>query len=165
MGSATGAIKAAARRLGISETDYVARTAAGLKWCTACSAWHALTMFPKDGSRGDGVSASCAIAQRARYRRTYAPKPRPASGRRFKAARPDDRKQARRRVNHLVDIGTLPRPAHVPCADCGHSGPDRRHEYDHHLGYAPEHHEHVEAVCSQCHRKRAIARGEWKRHV
>ena len=40
--------------------------------------------------------------------------------------------------------------------DCGHeygSG-ERRHEYDHHLGYAAEHHEDVEAVCSKCHHAR-----------
>lgn len=35
-----------------------------------------------------------------------------------------------------------------------------RHEYDHHLGYGAAHHEHVEAVCSRCHHRRAEERKE-----
>lgn len=45
----------------------------------------------------------------------------------------------------------------LPCVDCGHirsNSEERRHEYDHHLGYAAEHHEHVEPVCTTCHHRR-----------
>lgn len=31
-------------------------------------------------------------------------------------------------------------------------------EYDHHLGYAAEHHEDVEAVCTTCHHAREVER-------
>ena len=37
------------------------------------------------------------------------------------------------------------------------------YEYDHHLGYAAEHHEHhehVEALCSKCHHAREVLRAE-----
>ena len=54
---------------------------------------------------------------------------------------------------------TRPHPHDLPCVDCGHvwfKG-ERRHEYDHHLGYAPEHHLDVVARCTICHAAR-----EWK---
>jgi hypothetical protein len=41
---------------------------------------------------------------------------------------------------------------------------ERRHEYDHHLGYAAEHHGDVEAVCTVCHRARVDARCELVQH-
>ena len=45
-----------------------------------------------------------------------------------------------------------------PCPTVRALGGDRRHEYDHHLGYASEHHEHVEPVCSACHHEREVVR-------
>lgn len=76
------------------------------------------------------------------------------AGRRFKAARDGDKRQARRRVNHLVAVGVLPKPSAVACVDCEHIGDDVAHEYDHHLGYFAEHHVHVQAVCKPCHAAR-----------
>lgn len=73
-----------------------------------------------------------------------------------------DRKQARQRINVEVRTGRRPHPNALPCADCGHvwSHGDRRHEYDHHKGYAAEHHYDVEAVCTTCHAQRSYRRGE-----
>ncbi len=70
--------------------------------------------------------------------------------------RDGDFKQARGRVNHLVNVGLLPDPNDVPCADCGHvfAVGERRHEYDHHHGYDAQHHECVESVCTTCHHAR-----------
>lgn len=51
--------KTAAKRIGISLEEYVARIASGEKWCTFCKAWHPRTIFGVDKSRGDGLSASC----------------------------------------------------------------------------------------------------------
>lgn len=67
-----------------------------------------------------------------------------------------DKKQARQRVNVEVRSGRRPHPNELPCADCGHvwRPGDRRHEYDHYLGYASEHHYDVESVCTKCHVKR-----------
>jgi hypothetical protein len=65
-------------------------------------------------------------------------------------------------VNYLVEARLIPHPNELPCVDCGHEWApgQRRHEYDHHLGYAPEHHEHVEAVCTLCHHRREDERRE-----
>jgi hypothetical protein len=85
----------------------------------------------------------------------YGPPPAPS--------RDGDKRQARKRVNQMVLSGQLPEPDDRPCADCGHLGLGRRHEYDHHKGYGAEHHATVEPVCASCHRKRALGRGEWHR--
>jgi hypothetical protein len=72
------------------------------------------------------------------------------------APRDGDRKQARQRINVEVRTGRRPHPNDLPCVDCGHvwSKGERRHEYDHHLGYAAEHHGDVQSVCTLCHTKR-----------
>lgn len=76
--------------------------------------------------------------------------------------RDGDKKQARQRINVEVRTGRRPHPNSLPCADCGHvwAEGERRHEYDHHKGYAPESHLEVESVCTTCHRARCDARGE-----
>ncbi|WP_175974548.1 hypothetical protein [Burkholderia sp. BCC1047] len=87
----------------------------------------------------------------------------PATGRPGPAATPardGDKVQARQRVNVEVRTGRRPHPNDLPCVDCGHiyAIGERRHEYDHHLGYAAEHHLDVQAVCTSCHAKRDSAR-------
>lgn len=147
---------------GMSEAAYRERMASGDKWCYACKDWHGRDAFASDVSRGDGLSPICKKTANARCRRLYVRRTRPAPGRRFVPIRDGDKRQAERRVNHLVDVGLLPSPGALACCDCGHRSRERRHEYDHYLGYAAEHHEHVQAVCSRCHRRRAIVRGEWR---
>lgn len=73
-----------------------------------------------------------------------------------KAPRAGDKVQARQRVNVEVRTGRRPHPNTLPCADCGHiwKPGERRHEYDHHKGYAAEHHLDVEPVCTKCHARR-----------
>ena len=77
-------------------------------------------------------------------------------------ARDNDRQQARQRINVEVRSGRRLHPNVLPCTDCGHiwKQGERRHEYDHHLGYAPENHLSVQSVCTSCHKKRTIAAGE-----
>lgn len=79
-----------------------------------------------------------------------------------KPPRDGDREQARQRINVEVRTGRRPRPNDLPCAQCGHvwRPGERRHEYDHHLGYSAEHHMDVEPVCTTCHRARCETRGE-----
>lgn len=89
----------------------------------------------------------------------------PATGRPGPAALPPrdgDKEQARQRINVEVRTGRRPHPNSLPCTDCGHvwfKG-ERRHEYDHHLGYAPEHHLDVEPVCTTCHHARDDAKAQ-----
>lgn len=68
----------------------------------------------------------------------------------------DQKDAARIAVNVEVRFGRLPRPNTLPCTDCGHiwKPGERRHEYDHHNGYAPEHYLDVEPVCTTCHARR-----------
>ena len=69
--------------------------------------------------------------------------------------RPGDKKQARRRVNYLVEIGELPHPNDLLCVDCDHKHDGvGRHEYDHYDGYSGGSQEMVEPVCGKCHHKR-----------
>lgn len=76
------------------------------------------------------------------------------------APRDGDKKQARQRINVEVRTGYRPHPNSLPCTDCGHlwSEGERRHEYDHHLGYGAAHHYDVEPVCTECHAKRDSAK-------
>lgn len=152
--------KAAAARLGVPLAEYDRRRASGEKWCTGCKQWHRRTSFTIDRSRGDGVAKWCRTYASSHGRNRYQPKSRPIPGRRYVPARPGDRAQARRRINHLVDIGQLPHPNTVPCADCGHVFMHgvRRHEYDHYLGYDANNHEDVEPVCTRCHHAREAQR-------
>ncbi len=151
---------AAAARIGVTLDVYDRRRAAGGKWCCGCKSWQPMTDFNADRSRGDGLNNWCRPCAHARGRASYQPRPRPSAGRRFVAARDGDALQARRRVHHLIDVGLIPDPNDLPCADCGHQHTEgeRRHEYDHHLGYAAEHHEHVEPVCTTCHHTRETLR-------
>ena len=153
--------KTAAARIGISAGEYVRLCNEGKKRCTDCKFWKMQKEFSNDRSRGDGKASRCGSCSKKRHLSSYEPRPGPESGRRFVEARDGDRKQARRRVNFLVESGLIPNPNTLPCSDCGltHKDHGKRHEYDHHNGYAASHHEDVEAVCSGCHHAREAARG------
>lgn len=160
MGSALGCRKVAAARAGVSVEEYVARVESGEKWCTGCKEWHSRAAFGDDASRSDGLAASCLVARKARHAIVYVKRGRRSTRGVFRAATRDgDKRQARARVNHAVDVGQIPDPNSLPCADCGHvySG-QTRHEYDHYLGYSAEHQMSVQAACAPCHRRREIGR-------
>lgn len=59
MGSPTGALKTAAKRLGISVDEYLSLVASGQKHCRGCDNWRELEAFAVDRSRGDGRSPVC----------------------------------------------------------------------------------------------------------
>lgn len=79
-----------------------------------------------------------------------------------KPPRDGDKVQARQRINVEVRMGRRAHPNTMACVDCGHvwRESERRHEYDHHLGYGAEHHYDVEPVCTKCHRHRCDVRKE-----
>lgn len=156
-----GALKIAAARAGLTLDAYTARIAAGEKRCTGCKAWHPRSVFQADGTRYDGLSASCSEHRKRTTRRPLPHKSRanPLTGRPGTAPHPPrdgDKKQARQRVNVEVRQGFRPHPNTLPCTDCGHiwQPGERRHEYDHHKGYASAHHLDVEPVCTKCHGQR-----------
>lgn len=164
-GRKLGALKTAAVRVGLSLHDYLSKISNGLKWCHGCRAWRPVENFGKDRTRGDGLSARC-----LRHRRVETKQPRkaginPVTGRPGpapKLAESGNKLQARQRINIEVRTGRRSSPNDLPCVDCGHlyREGERRHEYDHHLGYDAEHHYDVESVCSTCHRARTTSRGE-----
>lgn len=128
------------------------------KWCTRCKTEHPISAFGRDRSRGDGLSASCLASRRVAERKPQ----RGSLGRRkwLKPTRDGDKRQARRRINYLVEQGRIPHPDDLPCTDCGDGvyANSYRHEYDHALGYDGENQLIVEAVCSRCHHNREDAR-------
>ena len=155
--TAAGRLKVSARVRGVSVAEYKRRTLAGLKHCATCKRWRHLAFFHIDSKRYDGRAPACRECTNQASRDSYQPRPRPSRGRRYVRARDRDRKQARRRVNYLVEAGILAHPNGLPCADCGHthtSGRHRRHEYHHANGYAAPDHERVIVVCTKCHAKR-----------
>ena len=160
MRTAEGVLRTAAKRVGLTTSEYLDRLNAGLLHCFRCQDWHPAGEFGLDRSRSRGRAASCKRSKNAAAGRAYTRRPGPPSGRRYVPARDEDREQARRRVNYLVEIGLLPAPNTLPCKDCGHlwEPGGRRHEYDHYLGYAAEHHEDVEPVCTTCHHQREVTR-------
>lgn len=135
------------------------------KWCAQCKTRHPVEAFGKDRTRGDGLAVYCLSSRRTG--RPYGWHGRPANnpltgrpGPAPQSPRDGDKAQARQRINVEVRTGRRSHPNTLPCADCGHvhAEGERRHEYDHHLGYAPEHHYSVESVCTTCHSARC-----WKR--
>ncbi len=154
MGSLIGATKTAAHRAGISLSEYLSLNEKGLKRCFACGKWLYFSNYAIDRSRGDGLSASCKDCRNYISRQNYQPVPtemrQPAGPQRI-PRRDGDVTQANSRINHDVRQGLRPNPNNLHCAKCGHKGPDRRHEYHHHMGYQATHHYDVLPLCTCCH--------------
>src|SRR5262245_30203812 len=126
-----GAIRSSAKKLGITEAEHRALSAAGLKRCTVCKQWRSRKIFGCDASRHDGLAASCLPCRKVLYKRLYVPRPKVNNaGRRYSESRDGDKRQARGRANILVRSGLLPNPNTIPCVDCNHFGDGPRHEYD-----------------------------------
>lgn len=165
-GTAAGALKRRAAAIGLTPEALLAREAAGERWCYRCEAFHPRADFGNDSTRADGRERSCRASRNRSARERYTPHPALRHGPLPNPPRDGDREQARQRVNVLVRTGRLPHPNALACTDCGHEWAEgeRRHEYDHYLGYAAEHHLHVEPVCTTCHRRRCDDRGEIEQH-
>lgn len=163
-----GAIKIAARKAGLSAQAYLHNISVGLKWCSKGHHWCPKEDFHSDQSRYDGLSAHCKSCLRTGNPVGWHARPaiNPLTGRPGpapKPARDGDMIQARQRINVEVRTGHRAHPSTLPCTDCSHIGKGRKHEYDHHLGYAGKHHLDVEPVCVLCHAKRESSRGKRER--
>jgi hypothetical protein len=130
------------------------------KACAHCGVTKAPAAFARDRSRPDGLTYWCRECRNARGRASYDPKGPPGRRGWLAATRDGDGKQARRRVNYLVEQGLLSPPGDEPCWDCAdmslHDGGP--HEYDHARGYDGENQLYVEPVCQRCHQNREEAR-------
>jgi hypothetical protein len=65
------AAKHAKTRVLITERDYRAKIAAGLKWCSDCKMWHPRSAFGPDRSRRDGLDIRCRKAHSRRNSGLY----------------------------------------------------------------------------------------------
>jgi len=143
-----GAIKIAAKKAGISISEYVARISSGKKKCTICKEWLDIDNFDADKSRCDRKAARCKICAKAIWRRKA------MTSNKRSERRDGDKKQARIRINHDIKAGIRPNPNDLYCSLCGHKGLDKRHEYHHTQGYSAMHHYDVLPLCSSCHHKK-----------
>jgi hypothetical protein len=158
-GRRLGAFKTAAAKLGIPFEEYVTEIEAGKKNCIDCRLWKDRGDFYPDSSRWDGVAAKCQKCSATRHKQAYIPPPVQDFGRPGPDPKPytgtgeaeSDRVKARELVNKEVAKGRRPDPNDLFCVKCGHKDSDRRHEYHHHMGYAPEHVFDVLPLCSACH--------------
>ncbi len=142
-----------ADKTGISWTDATWR-------CYACEVVKVAAEFGRDRSRPHGLSFICRTCKNERARARHVPSI--LSRRRgwIAPTRDGDKKQARRRINYLVEQGRIPNPNDLPCVDCAdEQGFDsKRHEYDHAKGYDGVNQLYVEPVCTPCHHHREEAR-------
>lgn len=132
------------------------------KWrrrCSSCAQELPRAAFASDRSRSEGLSFICRACRNARARAQYVPREKKLRGW-LVPVRDGDKRQARRRVNYLVEQGRIPHPDELPCRDCCDEvfTGSYRHEYDHARGYDGENQLYVEAVCSRCHHNREEAR-------
>lgn len=65
-----GAMKIAAKKIGISYEDYLAHVNAGEKWCSRCKSWKLRNKFGRDSTRSDKLSASCLQHNRVTQRKS-----------------------------------------------------------------------------------------------
>ncbi len=128
--------------------------------CSRCERSVPREAFFKDRSRRDGISYVCRDCKNAVSRDRYIKKAPPGRRGFMVSTRDGDKKQARRRINYLVEQGLIPHPDDLPCFDCadGVFGGNYRHEYDHAHGYDGDNQLDVEPVCSKCHHNREDAR-------
>lgn len=67
VGSKLGALKTAAKRIGVSFEGYLANLASGLKWCTGCRQWKLRIQFGKNRAHADGLCSICSDCTTRRY--------------------------------------------------------------------------------------------------
>src|SRR6185369_2731812 len=118
-----GALKIAAKKTNTPLPEYLAKRAAGEKWCYLCRDWHSVSSFGKNKRKADGLDAACRNSRKTQYQQNYESIPQELSRRGQRPptpARDGDKQQARRTVNNAVLSGKLPRPNDLPCMDCGH---------------------------------------------
>jgi hypothetical protein len=133
-----------------------------VKTCEKCKDTKPVDDFAPNRNRKDGRHNWCRECSRA-YRREYEKThPRTYEQRKKEYYEGDwDHLRARRRVNHAVEKGALPRVSTQACLDCG----AQAYAYDHYKGYAEENWLTVQPVCRKCSDARDIKRGNKRRYA
>lgn len=131
-----------------------------MKICGHCKRNKSTPEFSTNSRYKDGLHNWCRECSRE-YRREYEKThPRPYSVRKKEYYLGNkDHLKARRRVNHLVERGLLPKVHTMTCVDCG----GKAAHYDHYKGYEMENWESVQPVCVRCSGQRDIDRGDRRR--
>lgn len=139
---------------------------AGIKHCTACCIDMPLTEFGRDSTVSDGKRAQCKRCAAKQVLKAY----RENGGR--------EKQHARRKALAAERYQKLEVIKDVPCADCGGRFPRICMDFDHVRGEKVESISRMirmafsweailaeiakcEVVCSNCHRIRTAARGQW----
>ena len=136
--TAAGAIKVAAKKVGLSEDEYKRRLSAGLKRCTKCKQWKNTSEYGIDTSRFDGQKAACRTCSRVPVKRAQ----------RF-IATAREKQRAHDAIRWAVKRGFMTAAITLKCSRC--HAPAK--QYHHHKGYAREHVLNVIPLCVSCHRK------------
>ena len=71
MGSYIGVLKVAAKRVGLSYTEYISQLDAGFKHCTGCKRWLRENLFYKNKARGDSLDTHCIRCRGKDYKRSF----------------------------------------------------------------------------------------------
>lgn len=138
----------------MADKTKISWTTATWKCCSMCKEEKPLTAFGQDRTRPDGLTYVCRECRAKRRLALYVPKGPPGRRGFLAPARAGDKKQARRRINYLVEQGLIPRPEDLGCLNCADmmlGGKATRYEYHHFKGYASEHQLTVIPLCSRCH--------------
>ncbi len=173
----SGAIKIAAKKIGIAVEQYYNFINEGFKWCYACRTWQLRENYGRDKLKGDGLSGRCfrccrvvikisrkgipsplkgipmSVESKAKMSKAHKGKNnhRWKGGISFRKTQRDPLKtKAKRAVNHAVESGRLANVKLLPCFDCGKNA----QEYHHYRGYKNPHWLDVQALCAKCHRRR-----------
>lgn len=94
-----GAIKIAAKKVGVALEEYQAKIAAGLKHCRECRLWLTVASFVTDRSRYDGLASRCKLCSRGGPKQLRLIRPTPSEIQRHRYATDE---AYRHRTKHRV---------------------------------------------------------------
>lgn len=174
-----GAIKCAAKRMGINIEEYISHMKIGERRCSKCKNWKIKEFFPQNSGPKNSISGTCLECSRVVFKKSTKGRPAYFKGKQHtplaktmmsqahsgqnnhrwkngvsyrKTPRNKDHIMAKRAVNHAIESGKMVKASILPCFDCG----CKAKEYHHYRGYSSVNWFDVQALCIRCHRKRHI---------
>jgi hypothetical protein len=129
-----GAMKAQAKRLGLTLVQYLEKLESGYSWCWKCKTWKLMIEFYSDKSRHDGIARKCISCACVKTRLERIPT--------------EDRhavQKAHDAIRNAIKRGQI-----KPVTDCIRSCGKPSTHYHHHRGYRG-HELDVVPLCMSCH--------------